>query len=191
MWRIKGDELRGKEKQLTLVYHLSLSHPPSPRPHPGPRSSTRFVAIIVDNLQYNLVCSFLKWSDNISSDHEWNGSTGDSKGGRGSTVEKEWGGATGEVEKDREAVAPLFFMWKSYSAGVYDQLPGCFHSRIYTHPHTNTHTHTLSSPAESVEDYRFLSDQCSAFFPPAEVSSFRSSHRFAVNRRQPGFSPFG
>lgn len=28
-------------------------------------------------------------------------------------------------------------------------------------------------------------------FPPAEVSSFRSSHRFAVNRRQPGFACVG
>lgn len=36
-----------------------------------------------------------------------------------------------------------------------------------------------SSLAECVEDYRFLSDQCSAFLPPAEVSSFRSSHRFS------------
>lgn len=52
-------------------------------------------------------------------------------------------GAKGEVVKDREAVAPLFFMWKSYSAGVYDQLPGCFHSRIYKPPSLSlTHTHT-------------------------------------------------
>ena len=36
-----------------------------------------------------------------------------------------------------------------------------------------------SSLAECVEDYRFPSDQCNAFLPPAEVSSFRSSHRFA------------
>lgn len=39
--------------------------------------------------------------------------------------------ATGKVGKDRKAVAPLFFMWKSYSCGIYDQLPGCFHSRVY------------------------------------------------------------
>lgn len=31
----------------------------------------------------------------------------------------------------REAIAILFFMWKSYSAGVYDQLPDCLLSRIY------------------------------------------------------------
>lgn len=55
-------------------------------------------------------------------------------------------------------------------------------------PCNNTNTHP-----ESVEDYRFLSDQYSAFFfpPPSRVSSFRSSHRFAVSRRQPGFACVG
>lgn len=66
----------------------------------------------------------------------------------GSTVEMEWGGGsgcgvTGEVEKDREAVAPLFFKWKSYSVIVYDQFPGAS-TPEFTHPlsHTETHMHT-------------------------------------------------
>lgn len=86
VWRIKGDGLRAKEKQLSLLHHLSLS-PPSPSLPLC--SGTRFVAIIEDNLQYNLVCSFLKWSDNISSDHEW-------KGKRGRT------GEPGDAKKKRE-----------------------------------------------------------------------------------------
>lgn len=89
-----------------------------------PPSSSRFVAIIENNLQYNLVCSFLKPSDNISEDHELNGSREGGVMG--------WGGHGGaRMGKEREAVALLFFMRTSKNTGVYDQLPGCLDQRIY------------------------------------------------------------
>lgn len=65
-----------KSDSVTLSSFTSPNLIPPPHTH-RLRSSTRFVAIIENNLQYNLVCSFLKWSDNISPDHEW------SSGGQG------------------------------------------------------------------------------------------------------------
>lgn len=57
-WRVKQRGKKRNRDQAGLLYHLS---PP------------RFVAVIEDNLQYNLVCSFLKWSDSISPVHGYGG----------------------------------------------------------------------------------------------------------------------
>lgn len=89
------------------------------------------MSIIENNLQYNLVCSFLEWSDKISWDHEQDGS-------------REGGRVGVRIEKDGEAVALLFFMWTSLSTGFYDQLPDCLDQIIYkpSLSHTPPQTHT-------------------------------------------------
>jgi hypothetical protein len=65
-WRVKQRSKKRNRDQAGLLYHLS---PP------------RFVAVIEDNLQYNLVCSFLKWSDSISPVHGYG--EGEERGGDG------------------------------------------------------------------------------------------------------------
>lgn len=50
------------------------------------------------------------------------------------------GGGEGDKKgEERVAVAPLYFMWKSYSAGVYEQL---LPLQDLQAPITHTHTHT-------------------------------------------------
>lgn len=134
-----------------IIFHTAKD----PRSH----SCTRFVATIADNLQYNLVCSLLKWSDNISLDHEWGSSGGESlvRGvwGWGYEEKEEEGGgegngAKGEVGKETErGCCNSFLLWKSYGAGVYDQLPDCTR---FTNPtsHTCTHAYLTTHSKHSV-----------------------------------------
>lgn len=99
----------------------------------------------------------------------------------------DWGGEQKGTKRGWES-------WIFNRLQKFIQVKSClgFGKRAVLQPcNATTQTHTHPSLSESVEDYRFISDQCSAFFPLAEVSSFRSPHRFAVKRRQPGYACVG
>lgn len=124
-----------EEQKSNSVYFIIFHLPTLPQ---RPRSSTRFVAIIEDNLQYNLVCSFLKWSDNISPDHQWNGS---GRFGGGLTVEEEEGWNRGMGGGGIERLLQFFSLCGNPIALAF--MTSCLtaSSLEFTNHLTHTHTH--------------------------------------------------